>query len=117
MGTLDLNAKFNGMRKAQEFIVYPIKDSETPESILIQSDTRIGRIDLNTGTVTMSPPRAGGSYGIHLAFAKVIDTLSTEELAGLKFRLFQTASPMAGNNGVMYTDNSGADKVSIFQTV
>ena len=114
MGTLDLTAKYNGMRKAQSFIVYPIKGTDQPDNILIQSDTRIGRIDLNNGKVTMSPARAGGSYGVHLAFATVIDTLSTEELAGLKFRMVQTASHKAGNNGIMYTDNSGAENVSIF---
>ena len=114
MGTLDITAKFNGMRKAQEFIVYPIKSTDQQDNILIQSGTRIGRIDLNNGKVTMSTPRAGGSYGVHLAFATVIDTLSTEELAGLKFRMVQTASNKAGNNGIMYTDNSGAENVSIF---
>ena len=114
MGTLDITAKFNGMRKAQSFIVYPIKSTDQPDNILIQSETRIGRIDLNNGNVTMSPARAGGSYGVHLAFATVIDTLSTEELAGLKFRMVQTASHKAGNNGIMYTDNSGAENVSIF---
>lgn len=114
MGTLSIEAKFNGMRKAQEFIVYPVRADEAPDDIKIQSDTRIGRIDLNTGVVTMSPPRSGGSYNVHLMFATAIDTLDREELAGLKFRLIQTASPMAGDNGVMYTDNSGVEAVRVF---
>ena len=114
MGTLSIEAKFNGMKKSQEFIVYPVRANETPDNIKIQSDTRIGRIDLNTGIVTMSPPRAGGSYNVHLMFATAIDTLDREELAGLKFRLIQTADKMAGNNGVMYTDNSGVEAVRVF---
>lgn len=114
MGTLSIEAKFNGMRKAQEFIIYPIKAGDPLDSLLVQSDTRIGRIDLNTGIVTMSPPRSGGSYNVHLMFATAIDTLDREELAGLKFRLIQTADKMAGNNGVMYTDNSGVEAVRVF---
>ena len=114
MGTLSIEFKFNGMRKAQEFIIYPVKAGETPDNLLIQSDTRIGRIDLNTGAVTMSPPRSGGSYNVHLMFATHIDTLDREEIAGLKFRLIQTADRMAGNNGVIYTDNSGVEAVKIF---
>lgn len=114
MGTLSIEAKFNGMKKSQEFIIYPVRADETPDNIKIQSDTRIGRIDLNTGVVTMSPPRSGGSYNVHLMFATAIDTLGKEELAGLKFRLIQTADKMAGNNGFIYTDNSGVESVRVF---
>ncbi len=114
MGTLSLECQFNGMRKSQEFIVYPMHEGNETDNILIQSDTRIGRIFLNTGNVIMSPPRSGGSYNVHLMFAKEIDTLSGEELAGLKFRLVQTAGKRVGNN-VISTDNSGAENVSIFQ--
>lgn len=117
MGTVDLIAKFNGMRKEQDFIVYPIKAGETPDHILIQSSTRIGRIFLNTGVVTMSKSVQSGAYSFHLAFATEIDRVSAEDLSGIKFRILQTASLMAGNNGVMFCDNSGAENVSIFQAV
>lgn len=115
IGTLSIEAKFNGMRKSQEFIVYPMHEGNNAEKIMIQSDSRIGHIFLNSGIVRMSPPRSGGSYAPHLIFAKDIDKLSTEDLAGLKFRLVQTADKMAGNNGMhIFTDNSAAEKVSIF---
>lgn len=114
LGTISFTAQFKNMRKAQEFIIYPIKQGESTESVLVQSDTRIGRINLNTGEVIMSPARAGGSYGVHLDFASKIDILSKEDLAGLKFRILQTADKMAGNS-VVYCDNSGADNVIIFQ--
>lgn len=114
LGTISFTAQFKSMRKAQEFIIYPIEQGESTESILIQSDTRIGRINLNNGDVIMSPSRAGGSYGVHLAFASKIDTLSTEDLAGLKFRILQTADKMAGTS-VVHCDNSGANNVTIFQ--
>jgi hypothetical protein len=106
MGTMTFDGKFPGMRKAQDFIVYPI--SNQTEDILIQSDTRIGRIHLTSGVVTMSPPRAGGSYNIHLMLAKQIDVLSAEDLLMLKAGIFSTASGHAGSNGLVYVDNKGA---------
>jgi len=114
MGTLSFDGKFNGMRKAQDFIVYPMHSGNDTDKIMIQSNSRIGYIYLETGVVRMSPSVSGGAYAPHLMFAKDIDKLSTEDLAGLKFRLVQTADKKAGNNGVMYTDNSNADKVAIF---
>lgn len=62
MGTASFDAKFDGMRKAQDFIVYPMKDSA--ESALIQSDTRIGRINMQTGAVILSKPHSSGAYGV-----------------------------------------------------
>ncbi len=115
MGTLSIEAKFNGMRKSQEFIVYPMHQGNDADKIMIQSDSRIGYIFLNTGIVRMSPPRAGGSYAPHLIFAKDIDKLSIEDLAGLKFRLVQTADSKAGSNVMhIFTDNSAASNVAIF---
>jgi len=115
MGTLDINAKFKGMRKVQDFIVYPIPEGEKIEKIKIQSDTRIGYINLNNGIVSLCPPVSSGAYNPHLMFVKDIDVLNREELAGLKFRLIQTADKKAGNNALhIFTDNAGAKNVSIF---
>lgn len=114
LGTLSFDGKFAGMRKAQEFIVYPIKKDEDATQIKIQSDTRIGKIFLDSGDVVLSPSRQGGSYFVHMVLAKKVDTLSKEELAGLIFRLVQTAGESVGNNNMnVFTDNSGADKVKI----
>jgi len=57
MGTVSFDGKFDGMRKAQDFIVYPMHEGNSADSALVQSDTRIGRIDLQTGAVIMSPSR------------------------------------------------------------
>ncbi len=114
MGTLSFDGKFKGMRKSQDFIVYPLSKENEAKELRIQSNTRMGTINLLTGVITMTPPRQGGSYSVHMVFAKEIDVLSKEELVGIKFRLVQTANPNAGNNGMcIYTDNSNADKVSI----
>lgn len=106
MGTTSFDGKFPGMRKAQDFIVYPMKDSA--ESAMIQSDTRIGRINLQTGEILMSKPVSSGAYSVHLMFAKVIGKLSGEDLLLLKAGIFGSAHGHAGTNGVVFCDNSAA---------
>jgi hypothetical protein len=109
MGTVSFDGKFAGMRKAQDFIVYPMH--ETQAMVKVQSDTRIGMIDMTTGQVLMSPARPGGAYNAHLAFAVPVDNLSGEELLLLKTHIAASAHGMAGTNGIVYTDNSGAMEV------
>jgi len=109
MGTVSFDGKFDGMRKAQDFIVYPMKEAQAVAQV--QSDTRIGRVDLETGAVLMSPPRDGGSYSVHLALGKLAGKLTAEELLLLKAQIFATAHGMAGTNGIVYCDNSGAADV------
>lgn len=109
MGTVSFDGKFDGMHKAQDFIVYPMK--EQTDKALIQSDTRIGHINLSTGDVTLSPSRSGGSYAVHLMFAKPAGQISSEELFMLKAQIFATASGQSGTNGMVYCDNSAALEV------
>jgi hypothetical protein len=111
MGTVSFDGQFPGMRKAQDFIVYPMHAGNDASKAKIQSDTRIGTIDMETGEVVMSPPRAGGSYGVHMMLAKPIGKLSAEELFMLKAGIFGTAHGHAGSNGIVYTDNSAALEV------
>lgn len=114
MGTLSLTCKFNGMRKSQEFIVYPLKASDETNKILIQSDTRIGHIFLSSGDVSLCPPVSSGAYSPHLMFAKTIDKLNDDELVNLKLSIFTTKGEKVGDNALqIFTDNSGADKVLI----
>ena len=110
MGTVSFDAQFNGMRKAQEFIVYPINGEDTPAYLTIQSDTRFGRIDLVAGVVMMSKSKSSGSYSMDLAIQgyPVIDTLSIEKLNHLKTSVINTANKNAGTNGIVFCDNQGA---------
>lgn len=108
LGTACFEGKFPGMRKAQEFIVYPM--AAKAEDAQIQSDTRIGRIHLATGEVLMSAPAAGGAYGRHLATAKVIAKLDAEALLLFKAQIAATAGKSVGAS-VMTCDNSGAASV------
>jgi len=112
MGTLSIEAKFTGMRKSQEFCTYPIGIGDSKERIKIQSDTRIGYINLTDGIVSLCKPVSGGAYFHHLALAKGIDRLSHEELENLKSKLILTAGKSVGDNALhITTDNSGADKI------
>jgi hypothetical protein len=59
VGFVYFDAKFAGMRKPQDLVVYPKLDTDL--SITVQSGTRIGTIHLTTGIVKMSPGKASGS--------------------------------------------------------
>lgn len=117
MGTTSFDGKFQGMRKAQDFIVYPLKAGEDVSKVEIQSDTRIGYIYLNEaepsyGNVFMSKPVSSGAFNHHLATGSVIDKLSGEEMLLLKAQIFSSASGRAGLNGIVFVDNSEA--ISVF---
>lgn len=107
MGTLSFDACFKGMRKSQDFCVYPLEAGASSKKIKIQSDTRIGEIDMITGEVLLSPSVSSGAYFHHLALAKPAPTLSTEELEALKSQVGSTASAKAGSYCIT-CDNSGA---------
>lgn len=111
MGTIDFEGKFAGMRKPQEFTVYPMHAEGDKNRIKIQSDTRIGYVDLEHGNVDLSPAYPGGAYNTALAHVGRVGKLSHEELFELKANVFSTASGRAGSNGIMTTDNSGALEV------
>lgn len=104
MGTISFDAKFAGMRKPQDFIVYPLHKEST--EIQIQSDKRFAVIDLHTGKGFITNK---GNNSLHfLVHGKQAIELDAEQLLLLKTHIFASASGKAGTNGVIYTDNSGA---------
>lgn len=113
LGTISFDGRFAGMRKAQEFIVYPIPAGAQWDGLIdVQSDTRFGEIHAASGLVLMCPPKSSGAYAVTLALAKMrrevqVSQLSPEDLAELLAAIGRTASPSAGSHGVI-TDNSGA---------
>lgn len=105
MGTVSFDGKFAGMRKAQDFIVYPMQDSG--EVITIQSDTRIGQIDLATGALVLSAPRSGGCGFIHLQVGpRQRETLPQEEIQTLRQCVKSTGGLLVG--GCVKSENTGA---------
>jgi hypothetical protein len=111
MGTISIDLKIKGMRKPQDFIFYPInKDSN---SLIIQSDTRIAKINLD-GLGAMSKSHQNGAYFHHLNIDKLTpfqflksDWKQIVEYIGL------TESAQAGKveNGIIHSDNSGAKSI------
>lgn len=112
MGTASIVMKIAGMRKFQDFIVYPIQSGNDGKYITIQSDTRIGKIEMETGRGLMSHSHANGAYFHHLSFdVKTPFQLSALDLQALKLQVFASSSSHAGDNGIVYSDNSNAHKV------
>lgn len=112
MGTTSFYLQIKGMRKPQDFIVYPISKDDSAKTITIQSDTRIGTLNLENGKGEMSQSHQNGAYFMHLSMDKKTPfEVKVEDLETLKMHLILTASDKAGNNGVMTCDNSGAFKL------
>jgi hypothetical protein len=111
LGTTSIEMKISGMRKPQEFTVYPISSDDTDKIITIQSDTRIGRIDLKSGRGVMSQSHSSGAYFVHLQMDKLIPfTLTESDLEDLKAHIFKTAGSNVGSS-VVKSDNSGASRI------
>lgn len=111
LGTLDFTAQFPGMRKPQEFVVYPMHDGDAALRVKVQSDTRIGWVDLHTGAVWLSRPHASGAYNSHLSEARPVVVLDGETLLVFKSQIAATSGPSVGRNAIgMTTDNSAAIK-------
>jgi hypothetical protein len=65
-----ITAKIGNMRKAQEFVVYPLSKGETtPTTVTIQSDTRIAVFETATGRGMLSKAKSSGAYFMHLSAA------------------------------------------------
>jgi hypothetical protein len=74
--------KLDGMRKAQDFVVYPKGDEN---ALTIQSETYIAKVDPETGAGILAGPHASGAYFHHLAFGKRRTVkLTTEQIAEVK---------------------------------
>ena len=110
MGTCSFDLKIRGMRKFQDFCIYPMQSGESSKLIIIQSDTRIGKINLETGKGIMSDSKQGGSYFHNLMFAKNDFQLESVDLQTLKLYIFTTQGSKVGKS-VVFSDNSEAINV------
>lgn len=111
MGTANLDLKIPGMRKAQEFTVYPIDKDSKDRKITIQSDSRIGVINLDSGNGAMSQSHSSGAYFHHLSLdKKTFFHLSPLDTQNLRMHIFTTAGSEVGESGIV-SDNSGAVRI------
>ena len=108
MGTTTLEMKIKGMKKPQNFIVYPISADQAGKPIMIQSDTRIGFLDLSSGRGLMSQSHSNGAYGHHFTMDKKVPfKISDADVQKIKADLSSRAGSKVGNS-VIFSDNSGA---------
>ena len=112
-GTISIIAKFGKMKKAQDFVTYPIEKLEDITRLPIQSHNRFGYI-FPDGSVKISPNRAQYANSMHylisLKNGKIEeDQLTTEEMASIREEMAKTAGTMVGNNNIVYCDNSKAN--------
>jgi hypothetical protein len=110
MGTVTFDGKCAGMRKPQDFIVYPMQDSGP--NITIQSDHRFGQIDLDTGKGVLSANRAQYAnapwLGLCVINGTAIDVeLATEERETLRQWIKSTGGVLVGRS-IVKCDNTGA---------
>jgi hypothetical protein len=108
MGTLSFDLKVKGMRKPQDFIVYPITGKTN--IIRIQSDKKWGEIDASTGRGILSKSgNTSWSFVLDVSDRNVNKfELSKEELEELKSKIRETSGKEVGNV-IITTDNSGAE--------
>ena len=99
MGTISFTAKFKGMRREQEFIVYANPDKQ----LKIQANKKFGYIDIKTGNTII----ANCEYGARFMFSKRNADI-VENIEELKQAIRLTASKEAGTSGVITCDNSKA---------
>ena len=101
LGTVSFNAKFKGMRKGQDFIVYPNPN----EKLTIQSGLHYGFID-KQGVVEYASAKYSVDYMLAKSRRKIKNDI-IENFAELKSAVKNTASNMAGESYI-YCDNSKA---------
>lgn len=110
LGTVSFDGKFDGMRKAQDFIVYPMQDSGM--IISIQSEHRFGYINLENGAVEISANHAQYANSLKYQVDSIRgltkqSTLCLEDLQNLKTWIKSTGGLEVGDSFVK-CDNTGA---------
>jgi hypothetical protein len=115
MGTMDFSLKFKGMRKAEEFCVYPIEGKT--DIVYFQSDHRWAQLDLKSKTFEVSARRAQYANSVWFMVCQIHHTITVEKLTDEQFGLMiekirETAGERVGNNILaVVCDNSYADKI------
>lgn len=113
MGTISFDAKFEGMRKEQDFIVYPM--NEKTETISCQSDSRWLSINVKTGSCEITSSQSGHHNSWMLAIQSASGkskkfTLDESELIELKAAIFKTGGKSVGRS-IVLSDNSAAKNI------
>ncbi len=71
----NVTGKMGNMRKAQSWVIYPLKEGEDGNERLIQCDKRIAKVNLETGKAILSSGKGG-----HQGFAQLSAFLGAVEV-------------------------------------
>lgn len=110
MGTCSFNGQFSGMRKPQDFIVYPMR--EAGDIIRIQAKGRFGELNLATGELVLSTKNGRHAGNEWLAVCVAMGTAITEilpidEIQAIRLCVKSTGGIAVGSSFVK-SDNTGA---------
>lgn len=115
LGTMSFVLKIGKMKKAEEFVTYPLQKEDTTAKLCLQSGHRWAELDTATGEIVMSARRAQYANSVWLMICKMQGTAETDkadesQLAEILDAVRGTASPKAGGDNIlsMYCDNSNA---------
>ena len=119
MGTASFDAKFGKMRKAQNFVTYPIHSDMNGETITIQSEHRFAIIKIASGEMLLSANHAQYANSMRLQMDIINGkaerlTIDKTDLEPLLAFIRGTVGAMVGDNAMcVYTDNSKANLAGV----
>ena len=118
LGTMEFTLKMGKMKKAEEFVTYPIQKDDNGDIVRLQSHHRWAELNTRTGVIELSARRAQYANSMWLMVCKANGTAETdcataEQLEQICSAIRKTASPRAGGNNIlsMFCDNSNAKLV------
>lgn len=116
LGTMCFTLKIGKMRKAEEFITYPVQRNEDGTKVFLQSNHRWAELDTKTGRITLSARKAQypNSFWLMLCIGygtAEYDYATGEQLNEMLSAIRETSAYKAGNNKLIYCDNSNANLV------
>jgi hypothetical protein len=118
LGTMSFTMKLGKMKKAEEFVTYPVQRNDDGSKVCLQSAHRWAELNTKTGEVVLSARRAQYANSMWLWECKMkgiaeTDNANAEQLSEMLNAIRGTASPNCGGNNVlsMYCDNSNANLV------
>lgn len=117
MGTMSFTLKIGKMRKAEEFITYPIQMDNDGKELWLQSSHRWAALNTESGQIVMSARRAQYANNAWLMTCILRGTAEYDQaergqLNEILTAVRGTSGDMVGNNVLnIYCDNSNASLV------
>ena len=114
MGTMDFTMRIGKMKKAEDFITYPVQKDDSPLHIFLQSHHRWAILNTKTGEIEMSARRDQYANSAWLIVCRgrgtnEFDRATPDQLASMLDAIRATAGGKVGDNILhIYSDNTNA---------